>query len=229
MAKHAHQPKLTQSQRRLRYAARKLLAAAIVAAIAGGLVLADRLGVFGRPAEGDRQKYHERSFHVARVIDGDTIELEVSDGRSPTTHVRLWGIDTPEIANKRKNKLDAYFGPEASEFTRSRCAGQTVTIKLEPGKSPRDKYQRLLAWVYLPDGRLLNRVLIEEGYGYADPGFDHHLKGEFRRLQDKAMRTRRGLWQDVTKDKLPVYYKDLELPAAKTRSASPETHQAQRR
>ena len=214
MVKRRAQSKLTHRQRRLRYAARKLLAAAVIVAVAGGLVLADRLGAFGRRPEREREKYHGRSFRVERAIDGDTIVLAVADGKHPLTHVRFWGVDTPEVGNEWKNIPPAHFGPQASEFTRALCAGQMVTIKLEPGKSPRDKYHRLLAWVYLPDGRLLNRVLIEEGCGYADPRYDHHLKREFSRLQDGAMRDGRGLWQKVTNDKVPFYYKDkLELPA----------------
>ncbi|MHC4984150.1 MAG: thermonuclease family protein, partial [Planctomycetota bacterium] len=153
---------------------------------------------------------------VARVIDGDTIDVEVSDGKFPTTRVRLWGVDTPEMGNKRTGEPPAHFGPEASAFARRLCAGKTVRLKLEPGGRTRGTKGRLLAWVYLPDGTLLNRVLVEEGYAYADPRFDHHLKRKLHGLENEAMRAGRGLWQKVTNDDLPFYYKDkLELPATR--------------
>jgi endonuclease YncB( thermonuclease family) len=217
--RHRQEPKLTGRRRRLRYAARKLLSAAAVAAVVGGLVLADRLGVFGQRGDSEHEKYHGRSFRVARVVDGDTIDVEIPDGQYPTTRVRLWGVDTPEIGNKRKNKPPAYFGPEASAFAKHLCAGRTVTLKLEPAKAPRDRYGRLLAWVYLPSGELLNRVLVEEGYGYADPRFEHHLRREFSRAQDKAMRAGIGLWAKATNEDLPYYYRD-KLKSLPGRSAA---------
>ena len=205
--------RLSARRRRLRYATRRLLFVAAVSAVAASLVLADRLGVFGRRPVGEREKYHGQSFQVERVIDGDTIVLAVADGRHAATHVRLWGVDTPELENKRTGKRAGHFGPEASALTRRLCAGRTVTLEFEPNGRTRDKYDRLLAWVYLPDGRLLNQVLVEEGFGYADPRYDHHLKREFRRLQDQAVRDGRGLWEKVTEEDLPDYYKGkLKLP-----------------
>jgi len=205
--------KLPRGRRRLRYAGRKLLAAAVLAAVAAGLVAADRLGIFGRAPKPDAEKYDGGSFCVARVIDGDTIDLDVPDGRHGTTRVRLWGVDTPET--HKDGERPQHFGPEATAATKRLCGGKTVKIKLEAGAKPRDRYGRLLAWVYLNDGRLLNRVLVEDGFAYADPRFGHHLKRQFRSLQDEAMRAGRGLWENVTDADLPYYYKGkLKLPHA---------------
>jgi micrococcal nuclease len=71
----------------------------------------------------------------------------------------------------------------------------------------------LLAYVFLPDGRMLNSVLVAEGYGYADPRYEHRYKASFARLQRQAMEARAGLWKDVRNEDLPYYYREsLKLP-----------------
>jgi len=197
--------KLTLPQRRLRYASRKAVVAAIAAVVLIGLVACDRMGLFGRQQESDPVKYDGKSFKVARVVDGDTLDVDIPDGRHQHTRIRLWGVDTPETVKPGLVKPD-HFGPEASEFAKKAASGQTVKLELEPGRETRDKYGRLLAYVILPDGRMLNKVLIDEGYGYADPGFEHHLKGEFARAERDARKNRRGLWKDVRNEDLPDYH-----------------------
>ena len=85
-----------------------------------------------------------KTFTCTRVVDGDTIIL--SNGE----RVRLIGVDTPET--KHPNKPVQYFGKEASAFTKRMVEGKEVT--LEYGQQQRDKYGRLLAYVYLMDGTL---------------------------------------------------------------------------
>lgn len=188
-------------QRRIRLTAASLIALAIAAALA----IADRGGFFGRAPEGDFAQYGGKSFRVTKVVDGDTIDIEAPDPPRSQMHtrIRFWGVDTPEIAHGAKP--GTHFGPEAAAFTRRLIQGQYVRLELEPAKKPRDKYDRLLAWIYLSDGRLLNRVLVEEGYAYADPRFDHHLKAEFARLQRQARSAGRGLWKSVKPEDLPYY------------------------
>jgi len=203
--------KLSRRQRRVRYALRNAVVVCCVAAAVALLVLADRVGVFGRAPTPDRQKYDGKSFLVVKVVDGDTLDLNVPDGRFGHTRVRLWGVDTPESV--KLNVPPQHFGREATEFTKAQTLDKTVRLELEPYQRTRDDYGRLLAFVYLPDGRMLNGVLVEEGYGYADPRFPHHLQSDFRRLQTQARRSQRGLWKDVTSDDLPYYHRDkLKLP-----------------
>src|SRR3990167_1351917 len=83
-----------------------------------------------------------------RVIDGDTIEVEYYGKKDK---VRLIGVDTPETKDPRKPVQ--YFGKEATEFTRRVVEGENV--KLEFDQTLRDKYNRLLAYVYLPSGEML--------------------------------------------------------------------------
>jgi micrococcal nuclease len=89
---------------------------------------------------------------VVRVADGDTLRLE------RLGLVRLIGIDTPEVYFGVE-----CFGREASEFTK-RLAPPGTRVRYRLGIEERDRHGRALAYVWLPDGRMLNRVLIEEGY-----------------------------------------------------------------
>ena len=184
-----------------------------LAAAALALFLADREGMFGTrpaPAGSDYERYHGKTFRVARVVDGDTIDIAAPDRGKPTTRVRLWGVDTPET--KRRDTPVQHFGPEATAFTKSACQDRQVKIELEP-HTTRGTYGRLLAYVILPDGTMLNRELVRQGFGYADPRFPHRLKPEFLSLQNEARQQRRGLWKDVRRKDLPSYWRDkLSLP-----------------
>ena len=199
--------KLTAGQRRLRYAGRKVAWAVGAAAIVLALVASDRLGLFGRP---DATTYAGKSFRVVRVIDGDTIDVAGPGGHGTNTRVRLWGVDTPETV--KPDTPPQHFGHEASAFTETLVLGKQVTLQLEPHRT-RDKYGRLLAYVIGPDGEMLNRVLVEQGFAYADPRYEHRHAEGFRHLQRQARRSGRGLWKDVRNSDLPYYYRDrLGLP-----------------
>ncbi|MGB2819913.1 MAG: thermonuclease family protein, partial [Phycisphaerae bacterium] len=186
---------------------------AIALVVVGGVIVADRLGLFGiRPQEprSDYERYHGQSFRVVHVVDGDTIDVDAPDGENACTRVRFWGVDTPET--KHPHKRVQHFGPEADGFTRSACGGKVVKLELLAGKT-RGTHGRLLAYVALPDGRMLNRELIRLGFGYADPRYDHPHKEEFLQLQAEAKEARRGLWKDAADEDLPYYYRDkLSLP-----------------
>ena len=202
--------KLTIAQRRLRYAGGTALTWLIATAAVAAMVLADRAGVFGQAPTSELDKYDGNSFLVVHVVDGDTLDLDVPDGGRAHTRVRLWGVDTPETV--RENTPVQHFGPEASAFAKQAALGRRVKLELDFQRH-RDKYKRLLAYVILPDGRMLNRVLIEEGYGYADPRFNHRLRDEFLRLQRAAMKAGTGLWKDARPTDLPYYHRNLKLPA----------------
>jgi micrococcal nuclease len=213
-------PKLTPKARRAKYLARKgrWFAVAMLAAIA--LFGADRVGMFGRhggrglrptahaplPLPGqDESRYDGMTFRVGHVVDGDTIDVDEPDGQYRRTRIRLWGMDTPETKDPRKGV--EHFGPEASALTRQFCEGKDVRLQLVRNHT-RDRYGRLLAYVILPDGSMLNRELVRLGYAYADPRYPHPLKAEFRRLEVEAERSRVGLWKDLHPDDLPYYHPD---------------------
>ena len=209
MVKHTRPVKMSDRRRRLRYVRRRAVWTGGLAIVVASLILADRMGLFGTRPASDVEKFHNSTTRVVRVIDGDTVDMDVPDGRYPHTRIRLLGVDTPETLER--DTPPQHFGKEATEFTRIACLGKEVRLELEPHRT-RDEYGRVLGYVYLPDGGMLNRVLLTEGYAYADPRFDHPLKREFRSLQREARKRRSGLWKAVRRSDLPYYYRDLKLP-----------------
>jgi endonuclease YncB( thermonuclease family) len=203
--------KLSSPQRRFRYTGRKLVAALVLASIMAAIPAADRLGLFGHAQARDHDKYDGKTFRVVHVVDGDTLDVDATDDvrHKPTTRIRLWGIDTPEVVDPRKPV--EHFGPEASAFAKSLAANALVRLDLDATKT-RDKYDRLLAYIVLPDGRMLNRVLVEEGYAYADPRYPHKYKREFEKLMKHAKTAGKGLWKDVRPNDLPYYLQNEKLP-----------------
>jgi micrococcal nuclease len=125
---------------------------------------------------------------VQRVVDGDTFVATVNGRRE---RVRVIGVDTPESVDP--NRPDEPFGAEASNFAKHYLTGETV--RMAGDAEPRDRYGRMLAYVWLADGTFWNALLAAEGYAqqltippnvtYADL---------FRRLVSEARREDRGLW-----------------------------------
>jgi len=176
---------------------------AILLAALAALVLADRAGVFGHGGD-DLARYDDKVFRVSGNIDGDTLDVDLADRRNGyrTTRIRLWGVDTPET--RRPNTPVQHFGPEASAFTKGLTANKRIHLRLLPEKT-RDSYGRLLAYVTLPDGRMLNRLLVSNGYAYADPRFPHPLRTEFAAAMKRARKARLGLWAQAAPVDLPAY------------------------
>ncbi|MCY2924564.1 MAG: thermonuclease family protein [Planctomycetota bacterium] len=205
--------KLPAALRQRRYLLRRLGWLALAGAIAGALALVDRAGLFGEPYAGDVKQYHHATFAVTHVVDGDTLDVDCPDRLSGHAHtrIRLWGVDTPETV--KPNTPPQHFGKEASDFTKQTCIGQSVRLEVIEGNT-RDKYNRLLAYLYLPDGRCLNAVLVAEGYAYADPRYDHPHKDEYVRLQARAKKAKLGLWKDAKPDDLPYYYQPQSRPGS---------------
>lgn len=183
-------------------------------------VIAERFGLLdrlGRPQETtaviagtDHDRYNNHTFTCIKVIDGDTLHIDAPDGKKSYTAVRLIGVDTPEIDESLGRPT--YFGTEASEFTRSQAEGKPVRIVLKD-KETRDRYRRLLAYVYLDDGlTMLNEEIIAQGYGYAYTSYPHPWMPRFIDLEKRARKQKRGLWKDVTPDKMPVWRRKFEEP-----------------
>lgn len=122
---------------------------------------------------------------VARVIDGDTIELE--DGRK----VRLIGVDTPETVHPQKEV--EYYGKEASDFTKSMLEGKEVYLEYDVQLT--DRYGRTLAYVWLEGGTFFNELLLLEGYAQVVT-FPPNVKyvERFLEAQKKAREAGKGLW-----------------------------------
>ncbi len=144
------------------------------------------------------KKYSYDNILVTKVIDGDTIELQNRE------RVRFIGIDAPEAwpshkleRDRKRTKKDREtiiaMGKIATEFTKNLVEGKKVKLEFDVEK--KDRYGRLLAYVYLPDGRMLNAELVKEGYArvYTFPPNVKYVD-MFLELQREARENNRGLW-----------------------------------
>ncbi len=131
-------------------------------------------------------------IRVTNVVDGDTIDVEI-DGE--TYRVRLVLIDTPEV----HGRSDCY-GKEASEFVKELLPLGTV-VELERDVSETDRFGRLLRYVYLEDGTMVNELLLSEGYAQVAT-FPPDLRyiDRFLELQREAREAGRGLWSACVLD-----------------------------
>jgi micrococcal nuclease len=133
------------------------------------------------------------SVKVTKVVDGDTIKVKINGKEE---NVRLIGVDTPE--NVHPSKPVQYYGPEASAYTKKRLEGQTITLEFDVQQ--RDKYGRLLAYVWLANGKnkkaeMFNQTLVKEGYAQVltiPPNVKY--TDSFVKLQKQARDANRGLW-----------------------------------
>jgi micrococcal nuclease len=133
---------------------------------------------------------------VSDVVDGDTVKVVVRGFETP---VRLLGIDTPETRDPRKPVQ--CFGPQASARTaRLLPVGRRVRLVTDPTQDERDRYARLLAYVYTPGKSgprgSVNFALVATGHAkvYVQEGerFTHAVP--FFRAQHRARKVRNGLW-----------------------------------
>lgn len=128
-------------------------------------------------------------FDVVKVIDGDTITVKIG-GKNET--IRLIGIDTPETSDPRTGVQ--CFGKEATAKLKS-VIGERVSIEKDAGEGERDKYDRLLAYVYSEEGTMLNKYMIAQGYAYEYTYDDaYKYQKEFKAAEADAKAKRRGLW-----------------------------------
>ncbi|MGH9870540.1 MAG: thermonuclease family protein [Candidatus Polarisedimenticolia bacterium] len=127
---------------------------------------------------------------VLAVVDGDTIKVELPSG---VETVRLIGVDTPVHPQKPVE----HFGHEASSFTKRMAEGRVVRLEEDGQSANRDRYGRLLRYVFLPDGRMLNAEIVAQGYGSAYVKYPFDRMEEFRGLERMAREGSLGLWATV--------------------------------
>lgn len=127
--------------------------------------------------------------HVTRDVDGDTIDVKLG-GKTET--IRFIGLDTPETHDPRK-PVQCY-GPEAAAHTKGLLEGKDVRLAADPKDSDRDKYGRLLRYVYLPDGTDVNAELVQDGWAFAYVIFPFSKHDDFVALESQAQAAGRGLW-----------------------------------
>lgn len=124
---------------------------------------------------------------VTKVIDGDTIEVNLN---GKIEKVRMILIDTPETVHP--NQPVQPYGKEASEFTKKLLLNKEV--KLEKDKEDRDKYNRLLRYIYV-DNQSIQEQLLEKGLARVavyPPNTKHEQK--YQKIQDQAKSKKIGIW-----------------------------------
>lgn len=136
----------------------------------------------------------EGPFPVVRVVDGDTLIVTRPEGE---TRVRVIGIDTPEsVASDRPVEC---FGPEAAQRAEQLLTGTSVMVQGDPTQDRTDTYGRELDYVWLPDGRLFNHVMLTEGfaleYTFSAP---YAYQADFRAAEQQAAAAQVGLWSPAT-------------------------------
>lgn len=152
-------------------------------------------------------------YEVVKVIDGDTISVDI-DEKIET--IRLIGIDSPESVDPRKPVQ--CFGKEASDKARQILIGKKVSLEYDPTQGDKDKYKRLLRYVFLEDGQNFNKLMIEEGFAYEytyDAQYKYHT--EFKAAEKKAREEKRGLWADNACSSSPT-----QEPQGQSRTVIPD-------
>lgn len=139
------------------------------------------------------QKNQPGMYAIHSFVDGDTIMVNMN-GHTET--VRMIGVDTPET-HKPNTPVQCY-GPNASAYTKSLIGDNRVRLQADPLDTNRDRYGRLLRYVYLPDGTLVEDKLIAEGYGFAYTQFPFQKKQQFIDNETQAKEASLGLWNACT-------------------------------
>jgi micrococcal nuclease len=134
---------------------------------------------------------------VLRVVDGDTLVASLDDEPGEWT-IRMLGINTPETVDPRKQV--ECFGKEASEKLKALLPPESrIQLAEDPKADERDKYDRLLRNVILPDGTDVNALMVRDGFAYAYLSFplNSERKKELKELETRAKQERRGLWGEA--------------------------------
>jgi micrococcal nuclease len=140
---------------------------------------------------------------VLKVVDGDTLRISYK-GREES--LRLIGIDTPESRVNPRAKRESQrtgedlktiitMGKEATEYVKG-LVKQGEQIRVEFDVQARDKYRRLLCYVYLSNGKMLNEEIVKAGYANLltiPPNVKY--QDRFLKAYREAREDRRGLWK----------------------------------
>lgn len=143
-----------------------------------------------------RQVYAEFNlFKVLSVVDGDTINVDI---RGKKEAVRLLGIDTPEVVDPRKPVQ--CFGKAASDKMKTFVSGKSVILVDDSTQGNRDKYNRLLRYVYLPDSvrTFVNGEMVKQGYAFSYKEYPTKMINKFNLLETYAREHNFGLWGSCT-------------------------------
>ena len=171
---------------------KKLIGLLIGLTILGISALGQQLGWFEQSVAQIEQQ-NPGLYEVTRFSDGDTITVDMN-GKKET--IRMIGVDTPETHDP--DVPVQCYGPAASAYTKNLIGTQKVRLEADPTNQNRDRYDRLLRYVYLPDGRLVQAEIIKNGYGFAYTLFPFTKKEQFTQLETEAKNSTKGLWANCS-------------------------------
>lgn len=137
-------------------------------------------------------KAEKISVKFNSCVDGDTIKIDM-DGKIET--LRFLAIDTPEVKHPTKG-VEPY-GNESSEYTCDKVTNaKKIEIEYDSNSDKRDKYDRLLAWVYIDDS-LIQKDLLSLGYAKIAYLYgDYKYIDELYDVEEKSKEEKKGLWSE---------------------------------
>lgn len=139
---------------------------------------------------GSKEDAYQERVLVHEVVDGDTIKITTVSGRVES--VRLIGINTPETGGPYRTK--ECFGNESTAAMKQRVLNKEVTLERDDTQGNRDKYERLLRYVFLGDENV-NQSMIEGGYAYEYTyAKSYKYQQSFQIAERDARVHRRGIW-----------------------------------
>lgn len=139
--------------------------------------------------------YAKETVKFSSCVDGDTFKVTKS---GETYTVRMLAVDTPESVHPTKGV--EYYGKEASEYTCNKVTNaKKIELEYDPNSDKQDKYERLLAWVYVDDS-LLQADLIENGYAKIAYLYDDYkYTNTLEKKQELASTKEIGVWNETEK------------------------------
>lgn len=131
-------------------------------------------------------------YNVLAVFDGDTLAVDIG---GTTAIVQAVGLNAPEAGNPG-SPIECY-AAQSAKFAEDLLLGRKVSLKTDANLPAEDIYGRLLRYVTLPDGRLYNKVMLEQGeaYEYSEyPQRPYELRQDFQQAEIAAKAAGAGLW-----------------------------------
>lgn len=129
-------------------------------------------------------------YKVVSISDGDTISVNIN---GKDEKLRIIGINTPETVDPRREVQ--CFGKEASNKAKEILTGASVRLESDSSQNDRDKYGRLLRFVFLEDGTDFGKTMIKSGYAYKYTyGTPHKYENEYKSAEEFAKENKNGLW-----------------------------------
>lgn len=142
-----------------------------------------------------KQDLQIQNGQVTKVVDGDTIDVYLN---GKTERIRIIGINSPESVDPRRPV--ECFGKEASNFAKSLLDGKIVALEPDETQANKDKYSRLLRYLYIEGKTDFGLEMIKNGYAY-EYTYDlpYTKQKEYKDAQTYAANKKLGLWGEICK------------------------------